>query len=123
MKEARRKGISIKKLNYIMGALGLVVAIALLFVSYRAFTLYDDVQKSSDNYFIGEKSANELQASSDYLTEQVRSFAGTGVLLHLENYFEETEVVQRRENALRELAEHFKDSKAYESLENAMNES
>ena len=45
----------------------------------------------------------ELAQASDYLTEQARQFAVTGEIEHLQNYWQEIEVIQTRDRVLSQL--------------------
>ena len=68
------KGIPIRKLNYIMAAITLIVSIVLLIVSYNTIAVYDNLNEKTKVFMEGQKSANDMQDASDYLTEQIRCF-------------------------------------------------
>ena len=119
----REKGISIRKLNYMMAGVTILVSIVLLFVSYQTWVSYRELESTTERYLSGQEAAKSMQASSDYLTEQVRCFTVTGDRQYLDNYFHESETSKRREEALHQLSEDFDGTEIYEDLETALNES
>jgi len=123
MEKQTKRGIPIRKLNYIMAAITLIVSIVLLVVSYRTFILYGDLQNKTNVSNEGQRSARDMQEASDYLTEQVRCFVETGDRTYLDNYFKETGETRRRENALTQLAATSANTAEYAALQGAMNES
>ena len=114
------KGVPIRKLNYIMAAITLVVSVVLLVVSYRTFALYGALQQKTNDSIEGQKSARDMQEASDYLTEQVRCFVETGDRAYLDAYFEENNVTRRREKALTQLASSSEGTPEYQALYNAL---
>lgn len=119
----KTKGISIRKLNYIMAAMTLVVSIVLIVVSYKTLSLYKSLSEKTDICVEGQKTAQEMQIASDYLTEQVRCFVESGDRAYLDDYFEEFKVTRRREKALEELGRTFDGTVEYEALEEAEKQS
>ena len=117
------KGIPIRKLNYIMAAITLIVSIVLLIVSYNTIAVYDNLNEKTKVFMEGQKSANDMQDASDYLTEQIRCFVQSGDKEYLDAYFYESEVSKRREKALEKLAVTFKESPEYQDLEKAKEQS
>ena len=122
-RQIKQKGVPIRKLNYLMAGITLVVSVVLLIVSYRTFALYGTLQQKTDVSIEGQKSARDMQEASDYLTEQVRCFVETGDRAYLTAYFEENDDTRRRENALAQLAETSAGTAEYAALQNALNES
>ena len=121
--EKQKNGISIKKVNYVIAFVTFIISIILFVVTVMTSSIYNDVQQTTQNHINGEHDAHMMQEASDYLTEEVRSFAETGDLQYLNNYFTEVEVNQRREKALRELASLSTDPEIYNALVSALNES
>ena len=117
------KGIPIRKLNYIMAAITLVVSIVLLIVSYNTIAVYNNLNDKTEIFMEGQKSATDMQNASDYLTEQIRCFVESGEKGYLDAYFYESEVSKRREKALDKLAVTFKESPEYQDLEKAKEQS
>ena len=118
------KGLPLKKLNYLMAGITIFISAVLLFTIIGTMRGYREMKQTTDNYIDWHQSANDLQMSSDYLTEQARCFAETGYKIYLDSYFEEANVTRRRDKAL----EHIKsavsdDSEIYLSLQSAMKES
>lgn len=122
-KQTRRGGVPIRKLNYLMAGITLIVSVVLLIVSYRTFALYGALQQKTDTSVEGQKSARDMQEASDYLTEQVRCFVETGDRAYLDAYFEECDGTQRRDKALAQLGKTSADTAEYAALRRAMEES
>ena len=70
-----------------------------------------------------ENVASDVQSASDYLTSEVRSFVVVGEKKHMDNYFEESKVTKRRENALEVLKANLDDTNVYSYVTAATNES
>ncbi|MCR5847935.1 MAG: GGDEF domain-containing protein [Lachnospiraceae bacterium] len=119
----KEQGISIRRLNIILFTVSAVLCILLLLVLRKSSSLYREYSQLSDDIINLEKNATMLMEASDYLTEEIRSFAITGDRRHLNNYFEEANVIQRRERALQALKKNNEKTVAYVNLENAMQHS
>lgn len=112
--------VSLRTYNYIMVGASLIIALFMLITVQQLYTGYTALRDATDDYESLEMSANDLQASSDYLTEQVRNFTMTGDRTYLDGYFYEATVTRRREKALEQLREKPYAAEAYKSLEKAM---
>ena len=123
IKEKEREGISLKKLNYVISAITVIVSVLMLVSLYMTARGYRDVRQNTDNFILCEKSANDLKAGSDYLTEQVRAFTVTGQTEYMDNYFNNEKGIQRRDNALESVKDIISGTKAYGHLEDATKES
>lgn len=113
--------ISLKKLNYYMLIAAFLISAILFFAMHQTKTMYDEVYAVTSQLRESEETSYDLQAASDYLTEEIRLFAITGDKKHLDNYFEEANVTKRRDKALELLKAKHKDSSAYLELQTAMN--
>lgn len=116
-------GISAKYANIVMAAITLVISALLIVATYRAMAGYSDMRAMTDHYIEWQEDASDLQVGSDILTEQVRCFAETGKRDYLDGYFEEADVTQHRDNAVRRIHEFMGDTPAYQALVSAMSES
>jgi len=121
--KVRDQGISLRKLNILLGSLTFFLSVILLLFIYRSSESYKVLLNTTENYIDWQHIAYEMQLGSDYLTEQVRCFVVTGDVNYLNNYFTESNVTQRRDKALEQLGEHLSGTKAYEDLNSAMTES
>lgn len=119
----QHSGFSIRKLNYIMATITFLVSLVLLIVSQEMRHTYSDLHRATTDTVKGQQYTYDLQSSSDYLTEQARSFTQTMEITYLNRYFEESELTLRRDRALEFLKQKFSDTEAYVALESAMNES
>ena len=121
--KAIKHGVSLKVLNYSMFAAALVISILLSFAMHQTTEIYNETHTTTQNLFNLRKNTYELQRASDYLTEQIRCFVTSGDKQYLDNYFEEANVTQRRDKALKELKNKSGDSVAFYNLKEAMKES
>ena len=117
------KGISIRNVQVFIAVVTLLISALLLVATYRATAGFSMMQEETNSYIRLQKSAEELQKASDYLTEQVRCYSETGDLQYLNNYFTEAKETRRRDKALEELTNIMGDSKAVQSLSSAMDSS
>ncbi|MBR6917757.1 MAG: GGDEF domain-containing protein [Clostridia bacterium] len=116
-------GISLKKLNYLMSAITLLISALLLVSTYVTSIRYNDVKDNTHNYISWQQTAEKLQKASDYLTEEVRAFTISGNKVHCDNYFREANVDRNRDNVIAELKESLAGTEAYADLINAMDKS
>ena len=110
-----------KQASYIFVIVAFIAATA-LFVSDSLVTQgYLRLEQASDRYITAQHAAMNLEIGSDALTNAVRSFVVTGEIIHLQEYFTEADVIQRRDNAVDELEKMIsRDSTAYERLSTAL---
>lgn len=118
--ENKKRGLRLRWLNAFMVILTLLITLLMFFSIYSTIGSYRSMRSSTENYIKWQHSAYDMQLASDYLTEQVRCFAVTGDIEHLLNYFNEADVVCRRERALASLKDGFDGTEVYSRLENAM---
>ena len=118
-----KRGISLRKLNICMFLVAVLISLVLFFSMRQTSEIYRNTHETTQNLISWRMSAYDLQLASDYLTEEIRSFAVTGDLKYLQRYFEEAKVTRRRDRALEDLALNHEDTEAYDSLNGAMAES
>ena len=94
----------------------IVMAILVVVAAIVGYRIYGRMASAVEQYTLCETAADELQAASDYLTEQVRLYAMTADVSHMENYFTEAHVTCRREQALNTIATYFAGSEAFDAL-------
>jgi diguanylate cyclase (GGDEF)-like protein len=110
--------LPLRSVNIVFVALAFILTV-LLFISdlmlSRSHVRMDEVNQ---RYIRSEQASSNLEAGSDYLTVSARSFAVTGDLRFLEDYFEEVLVTRRRDSAVADLKEllHDEHSAAYTAL-------
>lgn len=115
-----RRGVRLQFLSLISIIVAGLVALGLLYNAYKTATSYENMSAATEEYIICQQHAANMQAGSDYLTEQVRAFAVTGEEEYLEKYFEEAEHTRRRDTALDTLREYLSDTDAYRELSEAL---
>ena len=117
-------GLSLRKLNYLMSGVALTISVLLLISIGLTFRRYSSVRDKTIDYIEWQQSVSELREASDYLTEQVRSFAANAKddydRVYLDNYFIEAKESRRRDNSLAVLEEYIDRRELLEHLENAM---
>ena len=117
------KGISLRTMSLISVIIAFVIALTLVISLYLLTSGYRDMNKSTNEYFEWEMDAGELEAASDYLTDEVRYYSINYDITHLQNYFNEAFTTKRREKALNSIKEKFSDTEPYKMLSQAMDKS
>lgn len=117
-------GLPMGKIHFLLMVLVLLFSALLLVCSWRILEGYSALERATEDYIARQQDAADLQAGSDYLTQQARYFAFTGDRRYLDNYFFEAEVTKRRDSALQSLEDSVgQDEKAYLALSAAMERS
>lgn len=133
MKERRRNnsgnpadrvgGIHLQVLNGILVAVIVLVAVLMLIGINRLSDNYHDLKDTMAIFILCEENADDMMDASDYLTNQVRSFAVTADPETMDNYFVESDQTRRRDNALASLEKNMPQSQALKYLQAALKES
>ena len=118
-KDKATGGIRLRIMNYVLGGLTLAMAIAMLVTTFLAVIGYNSLRRTSEAFFECCDGAEQIQDASDYLTEHVRYYVGSGMRQYLDDYFAEAKVTQRRETGLAALEKHFAGTELYDDLERA----
>lgn len=121
IKGKKKESLSLKKLNTVMVVAAILISLILFLAMTRTATMYDEVHSITTEIKNYETTAYTLQSASDYLTEQIRLFVVTGEKTNLDNYFEESNVTKRRDDAVEMLRARHGDSPAFTELQSAMN--
>ena len=102
--------------------IAIVAAIALLLSDRITTQGYEHMEQAGRRAIASNQAAYNLEAGSDYLTENVQSFVVTGDLSYLQNYFEEVDVTKRRDKAVDELEQLLEgtESSSYAHLSTAL---
>ena len=119
----RRRGISIRQVNYILIAVALLIAALMIMSVLQTTRSYESMRDSTARYLNCREDATSLMDASDYLTETVREFVITGEREPLDNFFREIHETRRRDTALESLGLYFEDTEAYHFLETALQRS
>ncbi len=119
----RDRGISIRILNIAALCLAVILSVFLFLVVSKTNEYYENSSETTQDMIRARESANDVTKASDYLTEQIRSFAVTGERQYLDDYFNEVNVSMRREKALEALDRISDNTTALNALENAISES
>ena len=122
-KDKATGGIRLRIMNYVLGGLTLAMAIAMLVTTFLAVVGYNSLRRTSEAFFECRDGAEQIQDASDYLTEHVRYYVGSGMRQYLDDYFAEAKVTQRRETGLAALEKHFAGTELYNDLQRAVDAS
>ena len=94
------RGIKVNILSGIFIAIGVIIMCASILTIKRIYDKYDEMMSSYQSDEMQKEAADSFQEASDYLTDQSRQFVVTGDIEKAENYFEEINVIRRREAAI-----------------------
>ncbi|MBR4344867.1 MAG: GGDEF domain-containing protein [Lachnospiraceae bacterium] len=119
----KKEGISLSKLNIFALIVTVIISIGLIIAMNKTRGIFGDTNDFTEQFLEWRKCSYELQAASDYLTDQMQNFTVTGDRTYLDNYFTEAKITKRRENALTVLGQGRARSSAYHDLSAAMEES
>lgn len=119
----KEKGLSLKIIIRVMAIITGVITICLIISLFLLTNTNRRVNELKEDFLKLEKSANDLEQASDYLTEQVRYYVVTGEDNYYHEYFREVNETKRRENALDSIRNNIDDVNAATKLERALNES
>lgn len=119
----RKSGLPLKGILYFLLMIGLALAVTLVVETFITNSSYDQIREATELFIECEKSVNDMQAASDYLTSEVRAFTMTEDIKHVVNYFNEINVSRRREHALETIRSLSKSQVLISNLEKAYNHS
>ncbi len=118
-----RDGIRLGRFHAAAAALFAVLALVLLISSYHVSKGYARVTETTERYFTAQQAAANMQAASDYLTAEARTFIATGETEHVAGFFEEANVTKRRDRALDDIRSIHDSPSSYGYLSAAMDSS
>ena len=118
-----RDGIRLGRFHAVTVALCAGLALLLLVSTYLMGKGYLRMEETTERYITAHQAVANMQAASDYLTAEARSFIATGDIQRAANFFEETEVTRRRDRALEDIETIFDNPAAYSYLTVAMDSS
>ena len=114
------RGVRLHFVNIMMIAVAILLTLGLIYATWEISVSYDQMRAATDRYITCDQAAGNLQAASDYLTEQVRLYVMTGDPEKVHNYFEEVNLTQRRDRALEDVRKYLGDSDAETHLRDAL---
>ena len=91
----------------------------LLYATANMTSRYNDFIKYNDEYIACHEAAVQMNAASDYLTDQVRLFTQNMNVKHMQLYFQEVNETKRREKAVDSLKKYGPTDDEVQSLEAA----
>lgn len=97
-----------------------IACVTVLAIGYRQF---GDLRRASDAFIECESATSELNDACSYLTEQARLCVTTGKMSYADKYFNEVNIVKRREDAVSTLKKRFSRTDAFKSLKRALGQS
>ncbi len=118
-----RDGIRLSRFQAVTAAIIIVLTVLLLLSTYYTSRGYTQMEEATERYITAQQAAANMQAASDFLTAQARTFVATGDLTRAEQFFEETDVNRRRDRALEEIEEFNDIPSTYDYLSAALDNS
>ena len=118
-----KRKIKIQTVSFWSIGITIVIALFFIIVSICGQKEFNVMGKATNQYIECENSARQLQKASDYLTEQARKYATTGARRYMDSYFQELDVLKRRDKAVENLEKYFNGSDVLASLESALESS
>ncbi len=98
-----KTSFKLRTVTYVLLFLALAAAVALLVTDISVSQNFRRMKALSSRYIQAQVSAANMESSSDYLMERVRSFVYTGDASCMKDYIEEVELFKNREKALSDL--------------------
>ena len=106
-----------------MVVLALVISGTLVYYTFLAAETARQLSAAADQYIELQNAADGLIQASDYLTEMAQHFTAQGDRQYMDAYFEEANVMKRREQALSTLEQYAYSRQAEEELRKALEDS
>lgn len=124
-KGAKDEGIRLQSYNFsVMMIIGTVIlCICLFYTTVAVSQKYEGMMQATDEYIRWNENAATVHEASEYLTEEARLFVQTADRQHMENYFMEIYINQRRKLVLEEIRDYYADAETAVELEQAIYES
>ena len=119
-KSRSKKSVSLKTINILMVLTAVVIIIVLLVIVFNVQRRYNILRENTRVLIECQRRAPELNEASDYLTQQVRSFAVTGKIEYINNYFSEVDVNRRRHKTLEYLEPYMEGTSAITYMKAAL---
>ena len=118
-KEKNIKGIKIRHFNTCMIVVACALYAMLIYATTQMTARYNAFVKYNEDYIACHEAAAQMNAASDYLTEQVRLFTQNMDIHHMELYFQEADIDRRREKAIAILKQYEPTDEELQALEAA----
>lgn len=119
------EAIRLRSYNFsVMMIIGTVIlCICLFYTTVAVSQKYEEMMQATDEYIRWNENAATVHEASEYLTEEARLFVQTANRQHMENYFTEIYINQRRKLVLEEIRDYYADTQTAVELERAIYES
>ncbi|MDE7262415.1 MAG: GGDEF domain-containing protein [Oscillospiraceae bacterium] len=117
------KGIHISRMHTAIIIISCVLSMLLTATAYYVSSTLHDTYTAIDDFAVCTQTENSFIAASDYLTEQVRLYIVTGQQEYVDNYFQETLEVRRREAAIEALSGYDLKPETIAALQSALDRS
>lgn len=108
-----KQGIKITWITIYMLVLTLITTILFAVCWKHCRDNYNELLTMTENYSSCQQQAVQLQSASQYLTDQCRQYVLSGDISYMRGYFDEVNVMQRRERALENIKTCLKGENGY----------
>ena len=115
-----KRNIKITRIYYAMVAIIIIMAIVLTHSMSESSRSLNELQTNTETYIEVQDSISSMREASDYLTDMARTYIVTGHKTNLLNYFEEINVIRRRDRALEVITEYNESEYIQQSLEKSL---
>ena len=123
MKKLFKNGISIRVIHIAMLVCAVAIVGLLIYSTTKSSSVFTNLSAETENYIVRQKAAHDLMEASDYLTENVQRFTLNGDVKYMNQYFEEANVSQRRQAAVKAMSENNADQSLIDQLNKALENS
>ena len=116
----KKFSISLAAIHSLMIVGAIILAGLMLYSTFSLSAEFRKLTEKNEQAIEMSKAAHEMMDASDYLTENVQRFVVEGDTKQLKAYFDEANVVQHREDALRTISRNAEDFASFEKLQSSM---
>ncbi len=103
LSDLKYHGLPMRGINRALSILSLLISVLLLIAAGHTASSYIVMRASTENYILWKQCVDDIETTSDYLTDQTRLFTLTGDLRYVKEYFREVHEDRRRDIALERL--------------------
>ncbi|MBQ9707802.1 MAG: EAL domain-containing protein [Firmicutes bacterium] len=120
--EKGNKAFKLRALSFTFAIIAFIFAVCLSITDTMVNHGQEDLIKAQNRNIAARQAAADLEAASDYLTDEVRDFVVTGDTVHMNNFVSEVTEVKSRDKAVSDLEKLLKgnDSSMYTNLSRAL---
>ena len=116
----KKQGISIALLHGILSLLAVALTVTIIVTTNVAANQYEAINQLTDGYIRSTHDIEQLDETSDMLTNKAKEYVVTGNAKSANKYIEEIEVMKTREKSVENIKNQFGESEVYTLLQEAL---